>query len=251
MNNAFAVKVVVVMPAYNAARTLERTYRDLPPELQRAVLLADDHSADDTFELARSLGIEAIRNERNLGYGGNLKRLLRLATERGADVVVELHPDYQYDPKLVDLLIEYIRRGYFDVMQGNRMWSRHESLAGGMPWYRYYGNRVLTLFENVWFALSLGEWHSGLRAFRGEVLAALPLDHYRDSHAFASELLMDCVYRGYRVGEIPIPVRYAADSSSVDIRGLAAYTGRTLLAAFVRPPWRRKRYGSAGLPPPN
>lgn len=193
---------------------VERTYRDLPPELQRAVLLADDHSADDTFGLALA---------------------------RGADVVVELHPDYQYDPKLVDLMVEYIRRGYFDVMQGNRMWSRHESLGGGMPWYRYYGNRVLTFFENIWFALSLGEWHSGLRAFRGEVLAALPLDRYPDSHAFASELLMDCVYRGYRVGEIPIPVRYAADSSSVDVGGLFAYAGRTLLAALVRPRGRLYR----------
>jgi glycosyltransferase involved in cell wall biosynthesis len=243
------VNVVVVMPAYNAARTLERTYHDLPPALRRAVLLADDHSADDTFQLARSLGIEAIRNERNLGYGGNLKQLFGLALARGAEVIVELHPDYQYDPKLVDLMVEYIHRGYFDVMQGNRMWSRHESLGGGMPWYRYYGNRILTFFENIWFALSLGEWHSGLRAFRGEVLAALPLHRYRDSHVFASELLMDCVYRGYRVGEIPIPVRYAADSSSVDVGGLFAYAGRTLVAALVRPPWRRKPYGSARLPP--
>lgn len=237
------------MPAYNAERTLERTYLDLPPSLRGGVLLRDDSSTDATLDVARRLGITAERNETNVGYGGNLKRLFRDAIAQGADIVVELHADHQYDPRLVDVLVEFIRRDYFDVMQGNRMRSRHEALDGGMQWYRYYGNRALTLFENIWFALSLGEWHSGLRAFRADVLASMPLETYRDTHTFASELLMDLVHQGYRVGEIPIPVRYTEESSSVAIMGLLRYGGQTLAAAVRRPPWRRRRYGSRRLPP--
>jgi len=244
------LKVVVVMPAYNASKTLEKTYFALPEWLRANVLLADDHGADDTLEKAQALGITAIRNERNLGYGGNLKKLFRWALADGAGIVVELHPDFQYDPHLVDILVEYIQRGYFDVMQGNRIRSRDESLEGGMQWYRYFGNRAITLFENLWFGLTLGEWHSGMKAFRAEVLADLPLESYPDTHAFASEILMDCVMRGYRVGEIPIPVRYEADSSSVRVRGLFAYGAHTFLGALRRPPWRRKRYGSARIPLP-
>jgi len=244
------LKVIVVMPAYNASRTVAKTYRALPEWLRSSVLLADDHSADDTFARAKALGITAIRHERNLGYGGHLKRLLRWALDGGAGIVVELHADFQYDPGLVDILVEFIQRGYFDVMLGNRIRSRDESLDGGMQWYRYVGNRAITLLENVWFGITLGEWHSGMKAFRAEVLAELPLESYPDSHAFASDILMDCVVRGYRVGEIPIPVRYGPESSSVNVPGLFAYGSRTIAAALRRPPWRRRRYGSAGLPPP-
>jgi glycosyltransferase involved in cell wall biosynthesis len=244
------LKVVVVMPAYNAARTLEGTYQGLAPQLREHVLLADDDSADETFERARALGITAIRNERNLGYGGNLKVLYRWALAEGAGIVVELHPDLQYDPRLVDILVEFIQRGYFDVMQGNRMRSRDEALDGGMHWYRYLGNRAMTIVENLWFGVNLGEWHSGLKAFRAEVLASLPFERYPDTHAFASDILMDCVMRGYRVGEIPIPVRYAADSSSVAVPGLLAYGARTIVAVLRRPFWRRRRFGSSRLPPP-
>lgn len=244
------LKVIVVMPAYNAARTLEATYQGLAPHLREHVLLADDHSADGTFEHARALGITAVRNERNLGYGGNLKKLFRWALAEGAEIIVELHPDLQYDPRLVDVLVEFLQRGYADVMQGSRMRSRDEALDGGMHWYRYLGNRAITIVENLWFGVNLGEWHSGLKAFRAEVIASLPVERYPDTHAFASDILMDCVMRGYRVGEIPIPVRYAADSSSVPISGLIAYAARTLVAIARRPFWRRKRFGSARLPPP-
>ena len=156
---AAAPRIVVVMLAYNAERTLARTYEALPPALRAHVIVGDDHSADGTAAVARSLGIRVVRNERNLGYGGNLRRLLRLAVSEGADIVVELHADDQYDASLVDLLVEFIVRGHFDVMQGNRIRSRHEALDGGMHWYRYYGNRALTLLQNVWFGLTLGEWH--------------------------------------------------------------------------------------------
>ncbi len=243
------MKVVVVMPAFNVARTLEKTYHALPASLRKHVLLGDNQSTDGTSELATRLGIEVIRHEKNYGYGGNLKRLFRHAIAHGADVVVELHPDFQYDPGLVDILVEYIRRDYFDVMQGNRIRSRDEALAGGMHWYRYLGNRCITIFENLWFGITLGEWHSGLKALRAEVLAQLPLETYPDTHAFASDILMDCVMKGFRVGEVPIPVRYDAESSSVNLPGLFAYSVRTFLAACRRPPWKKRPFGSAKLPP--
>lgn len=242
-------RVFVVMPAFNVAGKVKATFDAMPESLRANVLLGDNQSTDGTAEVARSLGIQVIRHDANYGYGGNLKRLFRAAVAQGADVVVELHPDYQYEPRVIDILVEFILRDYFDVMQGNRIRSRDESLAGGMHWYRYFGNRVVTLFENVWFGLTLGEWHSGMKAFRAEVLNALPLETYSDTHAFASEILMDCVMLGFRVGEIPIPVRYEADSSSVSPSGLFAYVFRTALAALVRPPWRRQRFGSAKLPP--
>lgn len=243
------MNVVVVMPGVNVERTLEKTYLALPAHLRQHVLLGDNQSTDGTSAVAERLGIEVLRHEKNYGYGGNLKRLFRHALAHGADIVVELHPDFQYDPRLVDILVAYIQRGYFDVMQGNRIRSRDEALAGGMPWYRYLGNRVLTMFENVWFGLNLGEWHSGLKAFRADVLAQLPLDQYPDAHAFASRLLMDCVMRGFRVGEIPIPVRYDAESSSVSLPRLFAYAFSTLVLTLARPPWKRKPFGSVKLPP--
>jgi len=243
------MKAFVVMPGFNVERTLQRTYLALPRDLRQYVLVGDNQSTDGTSAVAKRLGIEVLRHEKNYGYGGNLKRLFRHALAKGADIVVELHPDFQYDPRLVDILVAYIERGYFDVMQGNRIRSRDEALAGGMPWYRYLGNRVLTMFENVWFGLNLGEWHSGLKAFRADVLAQLPLDQYPDTHAFASRLLMDCVMRGFRVGEIPIPVRYDAESSSVSLPRLFAYTFSTLVLTLARPPWKRKPFGSAPLPP--
>lgn len=243
------LRVFVCMPAFNVARTLEQTYWAIPESVRANVLLGDNQSTDGTAEIAKRLGIEVLSHDNNYGYGGNLKRLFRAAVARGADVVIELHPDYQYEPHVVDILAEFILRDYFDVMQGNRIRSRDESLAGGMHWYRYFGNRLTTLFENVWFGLTLGEWHSGMKAFRAEVINALPLETYSDTHAFASEILMDCVMLGFRVGEIPIPVRYEANSSSVSPINLFKYVFRTFGAAFVRPPWRRRRFGSAKLPP--
>lgn len=243
-----ALKVVIVMPAWNVAHTLEKTYQALPEALRRHVLIGDNHSVDATSDIARRLGLTVMRHDKNYGYGGNLKRLFRRAIAEGADIIVELHPDFQYDPGLVDLLVEFIRRDYFDVMQGNRIRSRDEALASGMPWYRYLGNRALTIFENFWFGLNLGEWHSGLKAFRAEALRRLPLERYPDTHAFANDLLMDCVMSGFRVGEIPIPARYSAESSSVDVPGLFAYTAGAVRSALQRPLWKKRRFGSVRLP---
>ncbi|MBM3890810.1 MAG: glycosyltransferase family 2 protein [Verrucomicrobia bacterium] len=239
------MKVIVAMPAYNAEKTLAQTIAGLPPGLRRHVLLGNNCSTDRTAEIGRELGLQVITHERNFGYGGNLKRLYREALRQGADIVVEVHADCQYAPSLADLLVEFIARGHFDVIQANRIRSRDESLSGGMPLYRYLGNRALTLFENFWFGITFGEWHSGMRAYRRVVLETLPLESYPDTHAFASDILMDCVMYGFRVAEVPVPVHYAEESSSVNLSGLFAYAWRTFAAALRRPPWRKKPYGSA------
>jgi len=234
------MRPMVLMLAYNAERTLAKTYAALPDSLKPYVVVGDDFSQDRTSEVAKDLGIRVVRHERNLNYGGNLKRLFRLFLDEGADIVIEIHADYQYEPGLADLMIEYIARGYYDVIQGNRIRTRAEALAGGMPLYRYLGNRVLTLFENLWFGTAFGEWHSGMRAYSREVIASLPLESYPDTHAFASDILMDCVAMGFRVGEVPCPVRYEADSSSVNVPHLFQYTFKTVQAAFRRPPWKHE-----------
>jgi glycosyltransferase involved in cell wall biosynthesis len=242
------VKTIIAMPAFNVEPMLERTVEALPGRLRDHVLLGDNCSEDGTTALAARLGLQVITHERNHGYGGNLKRLYREALQQGAEIVVEVHPDYQYDPSVVDLLVAYIERGHFDVIQANRIRSRGESLSGGMPLYRYLGNRALTLFENLWFGVTFGEWHSGMRAYHRSVLETLPLESYPDTHAFASDILMDSVQYGFRVAEAPVPVRYDHQSSSVGVLGLFAYAVRTVAAALRRPPWKRSPYGSASRP---
>lgn len=245
------MKVVIAMPAFNAARTLEKTYFGLPEHLRRHVLLGDNRSADGTVEVAKRLGIKVLQHDKNYGYGGNLKRLYRHVLAEGADIVVELHPDFQYEPGLVDIFVAYIERGYFDVIHGNRIRRRDEAMAGGMHWYRYFGNRILSTFENLWFGVNFGEWHCGMKAYRAEVLACLPLERYANTHAFATDIAMDCVKEGFRVAEVPIPIRYTSESSSVDVPRLFAYAGRLLWSALQRPPWKRKRFGFKKLPPLN
>lgn len=238
-------KIVVAMPAYNVEATLEQTYYALPERLRKHVLLGNNQSQDRTEAVAKKLGIQVMTHDQNYGYGGNLKRLYRQALRDGADIVVEVHPDYQYEPSVADMLVEYVARDHYDVIQANRIRSRDESLAGGMPLYRYLGNRTLTMFENMWFGVSFGEWHSGMRAYHSSVLSALPLESYPDTHAFASDILMDAVMYGFRIAEVPVPVRYEKQSSSVNVPGLFAYTARTVAAAVKRPPWRKQPYGSA------
>jgi glycosyltransferase involved in cell wall biosynthesis len=233
------VKIMIAMPAYNVAKTLEQTVDALPQQYRSNVLLGNNCSEE---ALAKRLGLAVMTHDRNYGYGGNLKRIYREALKQGADIVVEVHPDFQYDPSVVDLLVAYIERGQFDVIQANRIRSRSESLAGGMPLYRYFGNRALTLFENLWFGMAFGEWHSGMRAYHRRVLEALPLETYPDTHSFASDILMDCVMMGFRVAEVPVHVRYEIQSSSVNVPGLFAYTARTVGAALARPPWKKRAY---------
>lgn len=222
------MKVIAVMPAYNAARTLEPTVRDIPPGTVDEIILVDDASVDDTAATARRLGLTVVQHDRNRGYGANQKTCYRMALERGADIVVMIHPDYQYDSRLTPHLVDFIRHSYVDVMLGSRIRTRREALAGGMPPYKYVFNRILTLIENVATGTNLSEWHTGFRAFSREVLETVPWELNSDDFVFDSQMLVQCVACGFRIGEIPVPVRYYDTSSSISLRRSITYGARTL-----------------------
>ena len=224
-----AERVVVVMPAYNAARTLQLTFRDLPPDTIDEVILVDDASRDGTVEIARSLGIHVLEHPRNRGYGGNQKTCYTEALARGADIVILLHPDYQYDPRLIPMLVLPIRLGIYDIMLGSRVRTRSECLAGGMPLYKYLGNRLLTLVENLLLGQNLSDFHTGLRAYRREVFERLPWPRFSDDFVFDSELLVTAIDAGFKIGEIPVPVRYMPEASSIGLSRSIVYGLGTLL----------------------
>ena len=225
-----AKKPMVMVLAYNVEKTLEKTFQAVPDSLKPFVVVGDNCSTDDTPRVAARLGLR-----------GNLKRLLRLAMEEGCDAAVELHGDFQYDPSLTDLMVEYISRGYFDMIQGNRIRSRSQALAGGMPLYRYLCNRTMTLGQNLWFGTTFGEWHSGLRAYSRRLIESAPLDSFSDTHAFASDILMHAVANGFWIGEVPCPARYDEESSSVPLLKLFDYAFKTFASALRYPPgWRSK-----------
>ncbi len=226
-------KVIVVMPAYNAESTLERTLRDIPAGSVDEVILVDDCSADNTVELARSLGITVIEHDENRGYGANQKTCYREALDRGADIVVMIHPDYQYDASLVPAIVELLQGDHCDVILGNRIRSRREALDGGMPVYKYLANRLLTIVENLWTGENLGEWHSGLRAYKREVLEMLPWELNSDDFVFDSQFLVQCVHFGFRIGDLPVPVRYMREASSINFTRSMEY-GMLTLEVFVR-----------------
>jgi len=232
-------KTMVMVLAYNVDKTLEKTYNAIPDSLKECVVVGDNCSEDGTGEVARRLGIRIIRHEKNSNYGGNLKRLMRKFLEEGGEVAVELHGDFQYDPALTDLMVEYIRRGYFDMIQGSRIRSRSEALAGGMPLYRYICNRIMTLGQNLWFGTVFGEWHSGLRAYSRRLLEAAPLESFSDTHAFASDIMMFAVANGFWVGEVPCPAKYEDESSSVPLPKLFDYAFKTFSSAMKYPPLTR------------
>lgn len=234
-------KIMVMVLAYNVERTLEKTYQAIPDALKPYVVVGDNCSTDNTRKVAEGLGIRVVTHERNSNYGGNLKRLFRLALAENCDVAVELHGDFQYDPSLTDVMVQYIARGYFDLIQGCRIRTRAEALDGGMPLYRYLCNRTLTFGQNVWFGTTLGEWHSGLRAYSRRLIEEAPLDTFSDTHAFASDILMFAVAHGFRIGEVPCPARYDDESSSVPLPKLFDYAFKTVWSAMKYPPWARKR----------
>lgn len=208
-------KIIVVLPAYNAAKTLAKTVADLP-NLVDEIILVDDQSSDTTAAIGRQLGLTVVEHARNQGYGGNQKTCYELALSHGADIIVMIHPDYQYDPKLVKYFAEFIADDYFDVMLGTRIRSRRETLAGGMPRYKYFANRFLTIFENFISGLNLSEWHTGMRAYKREVLVKIPWQSNSNDFVFDSQMLFQIVARNYRIGEIPVPVRYFAEASSIN-----------------------------------
>jgi glycosyltransferase involved in cell wall biosynthesis len=224
------------MPAYNAERTLERTYFDVPQWLRNQVLLVDDCSTDRTVEVARALGLEVIQHDRNLGYGANQKTCYRAALERGANVVVMLHPDFQYDARVVDLMAELIYLGTVDFVLGNRIRTRAEALSGGMPKWKYFLNRTSTFAENLILGQSIGDFHSGLRAYSRELLLTIPFDCNSNDFSFDQEMIVQAVSFKFRIGDIPVPVRYMDEASSIGLKrsikygfgGLGAITAQKL-----------------------
>jgi glycosyltransferase involved in cell wall biosynthesis len=220
-------KVVIVMPAYNAARTLERTYADIPHDLVDHLILVDDVSKDETVEIARRLGLEVIVHRQNRGYGGNQKTCYDRALEWGADVVVMLHPDYQYDATRIPQLVDPILAGEADLMLGSRFLG--DPLAGGMPRWKYLSNRFLTGVENLVFGLRLSEYHTGLRAYSRRLLERIPYDLNSDDFVFDQDLIAQVVAAsGMRIGEIAVPTRYFEEASSVGLRRSVVYGLSTL-----------------------
>jgi glycosyltransferase involved in cell wall biosynthesis len=207
-------RIVVVMPAYLAGRTLEATWRDLPHEIVDEVIVVDDASDDDTVTVARSLGLDVILHPHNRGYGGNQKTCYTEALARGADIVVMVHPDYQYDPRMVTAMAGMIASGVYDMVIGSRILGGG-ALAGGMPPWKYMANRLLTWTENLLLGAYLSEYHTGYRAFSRALLDALPWQHNSDDFVFDNEFLAQCIVGRFRIGEVSVPTRYFPEASSI------------------------------------
>jgi glycosyltransferase involved in cell wall biosynthesis len=227
------MKIIAVMPAYNAARTLEQTFRDIPPGVIDEIILVDDNSSDNTLEIAKQLGLITVIHSENRGYGANQKTCYRMALERGADIVVMIHPDYQYDSRLTGYLVNFIKDGYVDIRLGSRIRTRREALEGGMPFYKYVANRFLTMIENIISGQNLSEWHTGFRAYSRKVLETIPWQNNSDDFVFDSQFLFQCVAFGFKIGEIPVPVRYHEKSSSINFVRSAIYGFLTLKVALL------------------
>lgn len=215
-------KIVVVMPAYNASPTLEATYREVPKDIVDEVILVDDASGDDTAAKARALGIHTILHPENRGYGGNQKTCYELALSHGADIIVMLHPDYQYSPRLITAMASMVVSGHYDLVLGSRILGGG-ALKGGMPLYKYVANRLLTFVENLALGVKLSEYHTGFRAFSRAVLETLPLGENSDDFVFDNQVLAQAVYFGFRIGEISCPTKYFDDASSIDLRRSVKY----------------------------
>ena len=227
--NAAKPKVVVVMPAYNAEKTLEKTLADIPSGAADEVILVDDFSSDGTFELAQKLGLIAQRHSSNLGYGGNQKTCYRLALEHGADIVIMLHPDFQYDARLIPFMAGLIQQDVCDVILGSRIRTRREALKGGMPLYKYLMNRVLTLFENLVLGIAVSETHTGYRAYHRRVLETVPFNKNTDDFVFDQQMIAQMVHFRFRIGEIPVPTRYFKEASSISFRRSVTYGCQTIV----------------------
>jgi len=226
-------KVVVVLPAYNAAKTLEITYNEIDFSIVDEVILVDDNSKDETIKEAQRLGIHhIISHEKNKGYGGNQKTCYNKALELNADIVIMLHPDYQYTPKLIPSMTHLIASGLYDVVLGSRILGKG-AMAGGMPWYKYVANRLLTLFQNTLMNAKLSEYHTGYRAFSREVLIKVNYEANSDNFVFDNQMLAQIWFAGYEIAEITCPTKYFDDASSINIKNSAIY-GLGVLGTSIR-----------------
>jgi glycosyltransferase involved in cell wall biosynthesis len=237
-------KIVVVMPAFNAEKTLERTYNEIPSEFVDEVILVDDASGDRTSEIARKIGIRMVVHTENLGYGANQKTCYRTALALGADIVIMVHPDYQYTPKLIPAMASMIAYGEFDAVLASRILGVG-ALRGGMPLYKYISNRFLTLIENLLLNHKLSEYHTGYRAFSRDVLERLPLDKNSDDFVFDNQILAQLIWFGYRIGEVSCPTKYFPEASSINFRRSLTY-GLGVLKTSLK--FRLQKWGILSSP---
>ncbi len=221
-------KIIAVLPAYNAESTLASTLADVPVGSIDEVILVDDGSKDRTVQVARDMGLTVIEHPRNRGYGGNQKTCYRQALDRGADIVVMIHPDYQYDSRVIPQAVAFIELGICDVVLGSRIRSRQEAFHGGMPLYKYVANRFLTAFENLALGQNLGDFHSGFRVYRRAVLERIPFERNSEDFVFDTQFLVQAVRLGFRIGDIPVPVRYFPEASSINFKRSVRYGFSTL-----------------------
>ncbi len=216
-------RIIAVLPAYNAEKTLAATVADFPAGSVDEILLVDDCSRDRTVEIARGMGLTVIVHQKNTGYGGNQKTCYKYAMENGYDIIVMIHPDYQYDSRVIPHAVSFIELGICDVILGNRIRTRAEAVACGMPWWKYLSNRALTLFENLFLGQNLGEFHSGFRVYRRSVLETIPFESNSDDFVFDTQFLVQAVHFGFRLGDVPVPVRYFDEASSINFRRSSKY----------------------------
>lgn len=221
-------KVVLVMPAYNAAKTLIATYHEIPKNIVDDVILVDDGSEDETVEIAMSLGIRVIRHPHNAGYGSNQKTCYLLALQEGADIIIMLHPDNQYDPSFIPEIIKPIQQGTADVVLGSRMLNPRGALKGGMPIYKFLANKVLTLLENIVLGQKLSEFHTGYRAYNGKFLKTVPFLRNSNDFVFDTQIIVQAVRFGFSIAETPVTTRYFPEASSVGFKTSTIYGFKTL-----------------------
>ena len=225
-------KVIVVLPAYNAGLTLEKTYQEIPFDIVDEVILVDDFSNDNTFELGKKLGIKhLIHHEENKGYGGNQKTCYSKALELGADIIIMLHPDYQYTPLLIPAMVSIIASGLYPVVFGSRILGK-SALTGGMPKYKYFANRILTFIQNILMNQKLTEYHTGYRAYSAEVLKKIDFNSNSDDFIFDNEMIALLFYKGFRIAEITCPTKYSEESSSINFRRSLRYGFGVLGVSF-------------------
>ena len=232
-------RVVVVLPAYHAARTLEQTVAEIPRDVVDDVLLVDDASKDATVEIAQRLGLRTLVHATNLGYGGNQKTCYKEALRLGADIVVMLHPDYQYSPRLVGAMAQMVASGHYDVVLGSRILGQ-DARAGGMPLYKYVANRGLTAVQNLLMKQKLSEYHTGFRAFSRRVLDTLPLAENSNDFVFDNQILCQAIAAGFSIGEISCPTRYFPEASSINFSRSVTYGFGVLRCAWKYARWRRR-----------